>query len=114
MLKTKTWIVIIAILLLLSLGLALFLSHGKPSAHTAKILINGQCVDTIDLSLVKDPYSRELTFEDGESNLLQIEPGRIRISEATCPDKVCVNTGWISSEGLPIVCLPHKLVIQLE
>ncbi|MBQ2093605.1 MAG: NusG domain II-containing protein, partial [Ruminococcus sp.] len=32
--------------------------------------------------------------------------------EAECPDKTCVNMGWLSSASMPIVCLPNHLVIE--
>ena len=42
-----------------------------------------------------------------------VEPGRIRVSQANCPDQVCVEMGAISDGTVPIVCLPHKLVIEI-
>ena len=43
-----------------------------------------------------------------------VEPGRIRVESADCPDKVCVNQGYISDGTVPIACLPHKLIIRIE
>ena len=37
--------------------------------------------------------------------------GKIRVSEADCPDKTCVRMGWLNSAAMPVVCLPHHLVI---
>jgi hypothetical protein len=47
-------------------------------------------------------------------NEITAEPGRICVSHASCPDQVCVNMGWRSDGGFPIVCLPNKLVIEIE
>jgi len=47
-------------------------------------------------------------------NLVVVASGRVSISEADCPDKVCVRQGWISLTGESIVCLPHKLVVTIE
>ena len=55
-----------------------------------------------------------VTDRDGGENVISVEPGRIRISDANCPDHVCVDTGWISDGVIPIVCLPHQLVIRIE
>ena len=44
---------------------------------------------------------------------MEVSEGKIRVCEADCPDQVCVNQGWISSEAVPIVCLPHKLMIEI-
>ena len=43
---------------------------------------------------------------------LGVEPGRICVLDADCPDHVCMHRGWISDEREPIVCLPHQLVIE--
>ncbi|HBE87040.1 MAG TPA: hypothetical protein DDW53_19330, partial [Lachnoclostridium sp.] len=36
------------------------------------------------------------------------------ITEASCPDKVCVRTGKIHRSGELIVCLPNRVVITIE
>ena len=50
---------------------------------------------------------------DGGYNIVEVEPGRIRVSEADCPDQVCVRQGWIATSAAPVVCLPHGLVIEI-
>ena len=47
-------------------------------------------------------------------NILEIKNGMAYVTEADCPDKVCIRMGKISKTGENIVCLPHKLVIQVE
>ena len=54
-----------------------------------------------------------MEWEDGY-NVIEVERGRIRVAEADCPDQVCVRQGWISNSVVPIACLPHRLVIQLD
>ena len=44
---------------------------------------------------------------------LEIDGERIRMVEADCGDQVCVRRGWASKNGETIVCLPHKLVIEI-
>ncbi len=54
------------------------------------------------------------TFTDGSgSNTLEISGGTAKMVEADCPDHICVKTYPISSPGETIVCLPHKLVIEV-
>ena len=48
---------------------------------------------------------------EGHVNRIEIRDHRIRVLEADCPDQVCVRAGWLDSAA-PIVCLPHRLVIQ--
>jgi Uncharacterized protein conserved in bacteria len=42
------------------------------------------------------------------------EKNRIRFLQSSCPDKVCVKTGWLSHPGEIAVCLPNKVIIKLE
>ena len=91
---------------------ALLLQRGGAPSPTARITRDGMLLEEIALEKVDEPYS--FTLEDGSgSNTVQVEKGRIRISEADCPDQVCVNQGWISGGAVPIVCLPHRLMIEI-
>lgn len=33
--------------------------------------------------------------------------------EADCPDKICVETGHVSTPDQPIVCLPHRVTARI-
>ena len=47
------------------------------------------------------------------TNLLVIEDGCARMQEADCPDHYCVGMGRIQKEHQTIICLPHKLVVEV-
>lgn len=95
--------------------LTIFLRRRQPSAGlTARIYQDGQLIKTIDLHTVTQPYTIPILAPDGGSNLIEVRPGAIGIIDADCPDKLCVLTGFADSTLLPIVCLPHRLVIQLS
>lgn len=47
-------------------------------------------------------------------NVIVVAGGSVRVSEADCPDQICVRQGEIFGSGESIVCLPHRLVIRLE
>lgn len=47
-------------------------------------------------------------------NLLELTDDGIKIIESDCPDKICMHMGEISSINDIIVCLPHKLVIEIK
>ena len=49
----------------------------------------------------------------GGYNLLVIEGGEAWLSEADCPNRLCVKTGKIRYAGQSIVCLPHKLAVRI-
>lgn len=106
--------VILLLLLAAAAGSAAFLllRSGGTEHPVARVTRDGVLREEIDLNRVEEPYS--LTLEDGSgTNTVLVEPGRIRIAEADCPDQVCVNQGWISDGTVPIVCLPHRLMIEI-
>ena len=90
----------------------ILLQRGRAPAPVARISRDGVLLEEIDLSRVDEPYSLTLEDESGR-NVLSVERGRVRVSEADCPDQVCVKQGWVSNGAAPIVCLPHKLVVEL-
>ena len=109
--KTGFWIAIIGVILLGSL-LPAFLLRGDEAGGTARVLVDGEELRTIDLmSTATETFTVE--GEGGHRNVVDVEKGRIRVSEANCPDQVCVRQGWISDNATPIVCLPHGLVIEI-
>lgn len=94
-------------------AVVLLLRGGGEDSPVARITRDGVLLEEIDLSKVDQPYT--LAFEDESGrNVVTVEQGRIRVSEADCPDRVCVNQGWIADGTVPIVCLPHRLMIEIK
>ena len=109
----KTRVILFLLLAAVAASAAwLLLRDGDTDAPTARILRDGVLLEEIDLDQVDEPRSLVLEDESG-SNTVQAERGRIRISAADCPDQVCVKQGWISGGAVPIICLPHKLMIEI-
>ena len=46
-------------------------------------------------------------------NELTIKDGAAYMTDADCPDKYCIQMGKATHTGDSIVCLPHKLVIEI-
>ena len=109
----KTRVILFLLLAAVAASAAwLLLRDGDTDAPTARILRDGVLLEEIDLDQVDEPRSLVLEDESG-SNTVQVERGRIRISAADCPDQVCVKQGWISGGAVPIICLPHRLTIEI-
>jgi hypothetical protein len=111
--KTITWIWIFLALAALALGGVFAARRFSEPAVTARITLDGELYREIDLRAVTMPYEFTIETELG-SNTVRVEHGRIAVITADCPDKICVQRGWAEDGLLPIVCLPHRLVIQLE
>ena len=109
----KTKVIVLLLITAVAVSAAVLLFRGGPAeSRVARITQDGVLLEEIDLEAVGEAYS--FTLEDGNgTNTVQVERGRIRVSEADCPDQVCVNRGWISDGTVPIICLPHKLMIEI-
>ena len=106
--KTRLWIAILAVVLILSAASAFLLLRPGQDAAQARILSGGKEVCVVDLS-------RDQTFTvpspNGGHNVITVSGGKIAVTEASCPDHYCAKRGFCSS-GADIVCLPNQLVIQ--
>lgn len=77
----------------------------------AVIMQNGKIVQELDLNKVQDP--QYIKLEQGNLTVLA-ETGRIRILESDCPDKICVNMGWLTQLGDQAICMPNKTLVMIE
>lgn len=113
MLKTRTWIILVLLLLTGSAAASLLAAERKADGTTANLYLDGTCIRRIDLSTVVNEYRFDVEGPGG-TNRIMVAPGRICVECADCPDQICVQQGWISDSAAPIVCLPNKLVIRIE
>lgn len=115
MLKKGDCILAIILVLLAAAGfcsLAAFKNYQGERERIAVIIRDGEVLRSIDLRAVE----REETIKlDGQyKHVVLVEPGRIRFSEADCPDRICVRTGWLQDAGDTAACLPDKLIIKIQ
>jgi len=93
-----------------------YISHYRKAdngAHKVAIIkVKDKVVKSIDLDTVTEPQRIEISGEYNQ--VVLVENGRIRFVEAECPDKVCVNTGWLSDKGDMAVCIPNSAMIKIE
>lgn len=75
------------------------------------------CVTTpkgIERYALGDDGTVMLTGKDGHAMTLLLLDGKARVAEATCPDQVCVHTGWLQHVGDTAACLPAGILITVE
>ena len=107
--KKSDWLIIGAVLIVLCLLMFLpdlFAETGK----TAVISVDGTVIKTVDL-----------TAEEGEFRLKElpdvvfaVDNQKIAIVSVDCPDKLCERTGYIQNAGESIICLPNRIIVQIE
>ena len=111
--STKTWIVIFAAVLIICAAAFLLLKGSGEHGTIAVIRVDGEIYEKIDLDTVAVAYDMEIKTEFGY-NKLHIEHDGISVTEADCRDHICMDQGKVSQAGVPIVCLPHRLTIEIE
>ncbi len=105
--------VLIFIIIIAICAVITYFSANREGGAYAEIYSDGTLVQTVDLSEVSSPF--EIPVEnDGNSNTILVESGKISVISASCPDKLCVKRGAITNSSYPIVCLPNKLVIKIS
>ena len=58
-------------------------------------------------------FQEKTQFSYMEYNVLLYKNQEISMPYSSCPDKICVHHRAISMTGDNIICLPHKLVIEI-
>jgi hypothetical protein len=102
--------ILIGILLITALVLLFVLKGGQRKEEGAVAVVT---VDGAEVG--RYPLNRDGTFSlNNGSNTLIVENGEAWVSEANCPDKLCMGFGKISRNGQIIVCLPNKLIVTIE
>ncbi len=108
--KTDILFAVLVCLIAVATWIWLLFVVGKQGS-CVEIYQDGQLYATYSL---KDELSVQIVDkETGQSNVLVISDGVADVTEADCPDGLCVKQKAISKSGESIVCLPHKLVITV-
>lgn len=113
MLSSAKWIMIFAVLFAIFSASFLLLRNAGHEGTIADIYIDGELYEKIDLNAVVTPYDKKIKTENGY-NIIHVEHGGISVIDSDCRDRICVHQGVISDDAVPIVCMPHRLVIEIE
>ncbi len=97
--------ILIAALLLF---LVMHLTRGE-EGNQIQITVDGNVYGTYSLAKDQVIEVKEKDFY----NRIRIQDGKAYMEEANCPDGYCEEQGKISGRTQTIVCLPHKLVVEV-
>lgn len=81
------------------------------ATQSATAVITDADKKTYEMPLNKDATITVTT--DLGTNVIEVKDDRVRAEEADCPNQDCVHQGWIGKPGQQIVCLPHKLTVDI-
>ena len=108
--RLRADILLIAALLALALGFFAVQRLSRKDGALAVVYVNGE--RTAEYPLAEDT-TVTLHAPNGGYNILVIKDGVADVTEASCPDKICVNQHAVSKTGEAITCLPNKTVIEI-
>ena len=125
--------IVVAGLLIAGLAYLIPKQVAKPS-QKLRVLKNGEILLEHNLGkdakfMIMDQEIKEVPFEESlsslsddernpamhEVNFIEVKDGKVLCAESNCNNQICVHTPAISRENadLPIVCLPHGLILQI-
>ncbi len=108
--KRKNDFILAAVIILLAAA-GLLLSNGlKSEGEYAVIKIDGKEVFKYALS---ENVRTVISSDEKSENVFVIENGEAFIESANCKDQICVKHKKIKNEGESIICLPHKVVVEI-
>ena len=81
---------------------------GGRGANRVVVKVDGVIQGTYSLS-----EDCKIRINDG-TNILEISNGKADMIEADCPDQLCVNQKAVSRNHENIICLPNKVVVEVE
>lgn len=77
----------------------------------AEITVDGKLFKQVPLT--EEEQIIEVKTDHG-INILKVHDYGIEMYEADCSDKVCLSFGFVTRQGDTIVCLPHRVLVELK
>ena len=106
----KNDIILAAVLVVIAALIWLFIYMARSEGAYVLVTVDGEVFGEYPLDT-----DAEICIGDDESyNILVIKDGSAAITKASCPDKLCVNQGKINYDGQSIICLPNKVVVEVQ
>lgn len=107
--KKKDIFLIVGVLIIIG---AFFVINGvidKKKATSVEIYVDNKLYKKVNIN---DEQEFQIKDKDGY-NLIKVHDHGVEMIEASCPDKVCVHTGFVDKPSKSIVCIPNKVSIKI-
>jgi len=105
----KTDLILVVIALIAAAAIWLFYSAGAEKGLTAVVTVDGE----VKAELPMDKSGIVPIETEWGYNIVVVEEGEAFVVEADCRDQICVDHKKIDKTGETIVCLPHKMVVEI-
>lgn len=106
-------IILIVAISVTSLGILKMSSNKGYEEKYAEVYVDTELIKRIVFENTSNTEPFTVKTQHG-FNTIKIENGMVKIIDADCPDELCVKDGPISNPGEMLVCLPHKVVVEIK
>ena len=99
--------------IILVLAIAGFVGVRLYGAHNTADIVKISGPDGMVVELPLDEDTRYVVETELGHNTVVIENQTVHIEDADCKNHDCMDQGTITMPGQQLICLPHKLVVQI-
>lgn len=108
--KSDLWLLAVLCILSVAVFAGYRLAFPHPGSYVT-VSVNSEIYETLTL---QQDTSLDIPGIDGGFNHLEIKGGTAYITDADCPDKLCVHQKAIQNQGETLVCLPHRVIVSIS
>ncbi|HBE8638383.1 TPA: NusG domain II-containing protein [Clostridioides difficile] len=108
--KKKDILLILGILVVITSCYGIINVINSKNAGNIEIYVDNKLYKTVSIN-AKEEFKIE---SRGGYNIVKIHDKGVEIVDASCPDKVCVHTGFINKPSQSIVCIPNRVSIKIN
>ena len=105
-------IVILSLLLVAVVSLVLVLCFRTNKNLIAKVYVQNEVVETIDLSK-KEDHEYVIHGLQGDVHV-HTHDGKIAVTKSNCPHQDCVKMGYVGESNRPIICAYNAVYITID
>lgn len=108
--KKKDLLLVSGILCIALIGLLAVRFLNRAPGAVLNVMVDGKLYESYSLE-----ENQTVTLDiSGGQNVFEIKDGTVNMILADCPDQYCVKHAPITNENETIVCLPHKVVLEIS
>ena len=107
----KADIVLFILILIFGGAVSVWSLTANTAGDKAIVTVDGELYGTYSLSA---DQTIEVIQDSGHTNHITIKDGTVSMAYSTCRNQVCVDAGAISETKDSIVCLPNKVMIEIQ
>lgn len=109
--KKNDLILLITVILVSAALFAGYRLFFYQSGDSVSVMVDGKVYQKLPLNT---DTALDIPGAAGGTNHLEIKNGTASITDADCPDKLCVHQKKIKNQGESLVCLPHKVTVLVS